>query len=82
MLIISHLYAAVKKKCSINTKKGEKPMIMTQEHIVSEVEYQCAKEFMELIQRLPLEAQRKFLNMLQGAVAFMDVQNECIKKTA
>ncbi len=57
-------------------------MIMTQEHIVSEVEYQCAKEFMELIQRLPLEAQRKFLNMLQGAVAFMDVQNECIKKTA
>ncbi len=57
-------------------------MLATQERIVSEVEYQCARESMELIQRLPLEAQRKFLNMLQGAVAFMDVQNECIKKTA
>ena len=57
-------------------------MLATQERIVSEVEYQCARESMELIQRLPLEAQRKFLNMLQGAVTLMDVQNECIKKTA
>ena len=39
-------------------------MLATQERIVSEVEYQCARESMELIQRLPLEAQRKFLNML------------------
>lgn len=49
-------------------------MLATQERIVSKVEYQCARESMELIQRLPLEAQRKFLNMLQGAVTLMDVQ--------
>ncbi len=57
-------------------------MIATQEHVVSETEYQCAKESMELIQRLPLEAQRKFLNMLQGAVTLMDTQEEFIKQTA
>lgn len=57
-------------------------MLATQERIINETEYQCARESMELIQRLPLEAQRKFLNMLQGAVTLMDVQNECIKKTA
>ena len=57
-------------------------MLATKERIVSEVECQYAKESMELIQRLPLEAQRKFLNMLQGAVTFMDAQEEFIKQTA
>ena len=57
-------------------------MLAMRERIVSETEYQCAKESMELIQRLPLEAQRKFLNMLQGAVTLMDVQKESIQKTA
>ena len=49
---------------------------------VTKTQYANAKETLEAVQRLPIEAQQVILNMLHGAIAISDLYSRTAPATA
>ncbi len=49
---------------------------------VTKTQYENAKETLEAIQHLPIEAQQVILNMLHGAIAISDLYSRTAPATA